>query len=86
MAEPGDVNMDEFLEDMNTSVHIIQQGMKTIVLTKLDRDMLVDYLERLAQEIGSRLDTDDQSDMVQAKEIQQGADSVWAAQLVEDVF
>lgn len=86
MTDPIDVNLDEFLEDIATSVHVIQQGMKTIVLTKLDRDMLVDYLRRLADTLAEKIDTDDQSDIVQAKQVMQGEDSVWAAQLLVDEF
>lgn len=42
-----------FLEEMGTTTHIMQQGFGTMILTKMGREELADYLHRLADRIGS---------------------------------
>lgn len=42
-----------FLEEMGTTTHVMQQGFGTMILTKMGREELADYLHRLADRIGA---------------------------------
>lgn len=76
-----------FLDDMDTSVHIIQQGAATWILTKMDRDALVDYLNRLTEELVGKIDSDDGDDLVLMKEVKlPTGDRLWGVILREPVF
>jgi hypothetical protein len=75
-----------FLAD-DTTTHIMQQGMTTTVLTKLGREALVEYLDRLRTEIASRLDSDDLTDIVEGDAVDlPTGDKVFAVHMQVRVF
>lgn len=77
----------EFLDDRDSGVQIIQQGIETTIMTKLDREDLVVYLERLTEAVKSHLNSTEQGDIVYAQQIDlPSGDSVWGAILSEPVF
>lgn len=80
-------DFQDFLDDMGTSTHIMQQGDHTVILTKLGREALVEYLDRLRTEIASRLDSDDLTDIVQGTAIElPTGDRVYAVHMQVRVF
>lgn len=73
-----------FLEEMGTSTHIIQQDFGTMILTKMGRDELGDYLHRLWEQIASDPNRRDDLVHVQVEELPNG-DSRMAAILKVEV-
>lgn len=86
MEDPREA-LAAFLDEGETTTHLIQSGMSATILTKLDRQDLVEYLRRLAERLQANMDTREDDDIlyVERRELPTG-DSVTAAVLRVEVF
>jgi hypothetical protein len=82
-ADP-DATLRRFLDEMGTSTHIMQQGFTTMILTKLRREELVDYLVRLAEAVSHDMQNRDDLVHVVVEDLGNG-ESRTAAILIEEV-
>lgn len=80
-------DMQAFLDDMNTSVHLMQMESATTILSKLSREDLVDYLHRVIGRMQEHEDEGSATDLIDAQVVVlPTGDSVQAFMIRVEVF